>query len=369
MNKTKIENKKIIYIFKNGRKRRLLNKNLNYPTEFFYCAKEFIKDNLNIEIYEEIDLGFRFKKKLPKKFFNLFSKIFFNLPIVSVIGFIISSKNKLVKKKDILIATTNSIGMTLSICKKLGFINSEVFFINMGLISLKPNFLKVIIYKFFLNKINLICLSKSELIFLSTILKLPKLRYLPFGVDNKFWNLKNDNFFKKPFVLAVGNDLARDWDILIDSWEYSFLDLKIITSLPVKNTKKNIEIIHGNWNSENISDLEMRNFFSNSEFVIIPLKETIQPSGQSSCLQAMACSKAVIISEIKGIWDQKLLKHKKNIYFVKTGDKLDLKNAIKLLSKNLELRKKIGENGRKLVNKYFNTTKMAAELKNILREN
>ena len=30
MNKTKIENKKIIYIFKNGRKRRLLSKNLNY---------------------------------------------------------------------------------------------------------------------------------------------------------------------------------------------------------------------------------------------------------------------------------------------------------------------------------------------------
>ena len=369
MNKANIENQKIIYIFKNGRKRRLLSDNLNYPTEFFYCAKEFIQDNLNIEIYEEIDLGFRFKKQITKKFFNLLSKIIFNLPIVSVIGLIISNKNKIFRKKDILIATTNSIGMTLSICKKLGFINSEIFFINMGLISLNPNFLKIIIYKFFLNKINLICLSKSEFIFLSTFLKLPKIRYLPFGVDNKFWNLKKENFFKKPFVLAVGNDLARDWDLLIDSWEDSFLDLKIITSLPIKNTKKNIEIIYGNWHSENISDLEMRNFFSHSEFVIIPLKETIQPSGQSSCLQAMACSKAVIISDIKGIWDKKLLKHKKNIIFVKSGDKLDLQNAIKLLSNNLELREKIGEDARKLVNKHFNITKMTAELKTILREN
>ena len=369
MNKTKIENKKIIYVFKNGRKRRLLSENSNFPTEFFYCAKEFIKDNLNIEIYEEIDLGFRLEKKLLKKFLNLFSKIFFNLPFASVIGFIINNKNKLFRKKDIVIATTNSIGIALSICKKLGFISSEIFFINMGLISQKPNFLKVIIYKFFLNKINLICLSKSEFIILSNLLKLPNIRYLPFGVDNKFWQLKKENIFKKPFVLAVGNDLARDWDLLIDSWEDSFLNLKIITSLPVKNTKKNVEIIYGNWHSENISDNEMRNFFSNSEFVIIPLKETTQPSGQSSCLQAMACSKAVIISEIKGIWDQKLLKHKKNIFFVKSGDKIDLKNAIKLLSKNIELREQIEENAEQLVKDYFNAKIMSNELKTILRDN
>ncbi len=244
-------------------------------------------------------------------------------------------------EKDILIATTNHIGMTLSICKKLGFINSEIFFINMGLLKLKPNFLKLIIYKFFLKNINLICLSKSEFSFLSTFLKSIKIRYLPFGVDNNFWKFKKEYFFKKPFVLAIGNDCARDWELLIDSWEDGFLNLKIITSMPVKNTKKNVEIIYGNWHSENISDLEIRNYLSNSEFVIIPLKETIKPSGQSSCLQAMACSKAVIISEIKGIWDQRLLTHEENLIFVKSGDKLELKNAVRLLSENLQLRKKI----------------------------
>ena len=95
MNKTKIKNKKIIYVFKNGRKRRLLADNFSYPTEFFYCAKELITDNFNIDIYEEIDLGFGFKKKLLNKILNLFSEMFFNLPIASVIGLVIKSKNKL----------------------------------------------------------------------------------------------------------------------------------------------------------------------------------------------------------------------------------------------------------------------------------
>ena len=85
----------------------------------------------------------------------------------------------------------------------------------------------------------------------------------------------------------------------------------------------------------------MRELYCNSEFVILPLKETMQPSGQSTCLQAMSCSKAVLISNIKGIWDRKLLKNNENIIFTKTGNVQDLRKSIQLLFKNLKFR---GEN-------------------------
>ena len=51
-------------------------------------------------------------------------------------------------------------------------------------------------------------------------------------------------------------------------------------------------------------------------FVVLPLKNTIQPAGQSECLQAMSCEKLVVMSNIEGIWDKNKLIDNKNIIFV-----------------------------------------------------
>ena len=142
--------------------------------------------------------------------------------------------------------------------------------------------------------------------------------------------IRNFGYLKKrkkadSYVLAIGNDFARDWNLLINSWEESFPNLKIISSLPIINFKKNIEVIKGNWHHKTLNDMEMRDLYCNSEFVIIPLKETLQPSGQSTCLQAMSCSKAVVLTKVRGIWDENLIKHKENIFFIRPGNEFDLK--------------------------------------------
>ena len=117
------------------------------------------------------------------------------------------------------------------------------------------------------------------------------------------------------YVLAIGNDLARDWSILVSAWDKDFPMLKIVTSLPIKNKKSNITVMRGDWHTQALTDLQIRDLYCNSEFVILPLKETFQPSGQSVCLQAMACSKAVLISNIKGIWDKKTFKTQRKCSF------------------------------------------------------
>ena len=88
----------------------------------------------------------------------------------------------------------------------------------------------------------------------------------------------------------------------------------------------------------------------------------MQPSGQSTCLQAMACSKAVLISNIKGIWDRKLLVNNENIIFTKTGNVKELRKLIQFLFKNLKFREKIGENGRKIIIDHFNIINMKNKL-------
>ena len=164
------------------------------------------------------------------------------------------------------------------------------------------------------------------------------------------------------YALAIGNDNARDWSMLVRSWDDDFPMLKIVTSLPITNKKSNITVVRGNWHTQALTDLKMRELYCNSEFVILPLKETMQPSGQSTCLQAMACSKAVLISNIKGIWDRKLLKNNENIIFTKTGNVKEMRRLIKFLFKNLKFREKIGGNGRKLVIDHFNILNMKNKL-------
>ena len=58
--------------------------------------------------------------------------------------------------------------------------------------------------------------------------------------------------------------------------------------------------------------------------------------------QAMSCSKAVLISNIKGIWDRELLKNNENIIFTKTGNsRVEKINSIFI--QNLKFREKIGK--------------------------
>tara|TARA_Y100000991_G_scaffold202404_1_gene176204 strand:- start:612 stop:1715 length:1104 start_codon:yes stop_codon:yes gene_type:complete len=361
-------NKKIsiIYLFKNGRKERLKFLE-NSPSEFFYGFKELHKEGYNVKFLEEIDLNLKFKNFFLNKFFNLLSKIIFNLPFNSIFGFFINKSFKKLNGADYIIPTTNSLGITLSLAKNLGMVKANILFINMGIFSKYPNPFKLFLYKSLFLRVKLLTISKTEYKFLNLLFKDLILRYIPFGVDEKFW-YPSQKITINPYILAIGNDLARDWEILLDAWDEDFPTLKLVTSLPVKTLKKNIIVIKGSWHSQALSDLEMRDLYRNSEFVVLPLKETFQPSGQSTCLQAMACSKAVLMSEIKGIWDRNKLKHKENVFFVKPGDKNDLNKSLRFLINNFEVRKKIEKNGRVLVEKHFNVSNMKENLKKIFVE-
>tara|TARA_A100001388_G_scaffold265074_1_gene236916 strand:- start:109 stop:1221 length:1113 start_codon:yes stop_codon:yes gene_type:complete len=355
----------ILYLYKKGRKERLLDNKI-FPSEFFYGYQELKKGGCKVNIWEEIDLSFQIKNKLIIKILNFNSKLFFNLPIKMILEFLINKTHKKINKANIVICTTNSLGVTLSFLKTLGLVKSKIIFICMGLFKKKPNFLKLCIFQFILKKIELLTLSKSEYKFLKSFLLHSKVEYLPFGVDAEFWLPKKKDNKCEAYVLAVGNDLARDWKLLVNSWEEGFPNLKIISSLPINTLKKNIEVIEGNWHSKTLNDIEMRNLYRNSEFIIIPLKETIQPSGQSTCLQAMGCSKAVVLTKVKGIWDDDLMKHKENVFFIRSGNELDLKNSVKTLVDDINLREFLGKGGRNLISSNFNSLNMSNKLKNFL---
>ena len=82
---------------------------------------------------------------------------------------------------------------------------------------------------------------------------------------------------------------------------------------------KNVKLINGSWRKELISDNEIKNLYTTSWLSVIPLKESLQPSGQSVALQSMSMNVPVMISFTKGFWDEDLFEDEKNIYFIKNG--------------------------------------------------
>ena len=119
----------ISFIYKGGRKKRLLNKNSKIPTEFFYGYIELLEQGHNVGIFEENDLGFRLKNKYLDLGLIFLSKIFFNIPLNMLFGFIFSGGFRKLERSQTIIATTNGVGICLSLSKNLGFLKNKIIFI------------------------------------------------------------------------------------------------------------------------------------------------------------------------------------------------------------------------------------------------
>ena len=78
-----------------------------------------------------------------------------------------------------------------------------------------------------------------------------------------------------------------------------------------------------------MSDDDIRNFYQTSYLTLLPLKNSLQPSGQSVALQSMSCGTPVIITKTQGFWEPDLFSNYEDIIFVD-------KNNIESVENNIE---------------------------------
>ena len=199
-----------------------------------------------------------------------------------------------------------------------------------------------------------VCIKKFKIPMIKTSL-------FRFGVDIDFW--KNKITKEEIDVLSVGSDLNRNYSIY-NKMNINF-NLTIITRLKTKGLNKNIKILSGSKNDPKLSNLELRDYYNSAKIISIPVKETLQPSGQSVALQAMACGKPVIMTKIRGLWDNTILKDMKNIIFVPPNDPKELQRAIDLLLNNRKLREEIALEARKTAVNFFSLNRMNEDFKNL----
>lgn len=363
---------KVLYFFKSGRKQRLLDPSSN-PTEFFYGYQQLINSGLSVELFDEDELALQGNQwRVTRKGISQFARV--TGINVQVLGRLLQSAilNR-VKDFEFIIATTNTFGIHLAFLKRVGLLHGKLIFIPMGLYVSHEKFPKPQLYRWLFRDITLAVISKGEFAYLEKILGANyDLRYLPFGVDHRFWEPNDKPASQRSageaYVLSVGNDRHRDYSTLVRAWKEEYPLLKIITRLSIEPPlPDNVQVIAGDWRQQLLTDAQIRELFQNSLFVILPLKETIQPSGQSACLQAMACGKAVILSNIQGLWDRELMVNRQNCLLVTPEVTEELQAATETLLQQPKLAESLGHQARQMVVEHLNVDVMANHLMSMLR--
>ena len=183
-------------------------------------------------------------------------------------------------------------------------------------------------------------------------------------MDTNFWvpkKITNEESF-----FSIGQDPGRDFQTLINT--NLNLPIHIHTDLKIKSKKKNINITNGSFFKSSLTDLELRTLYQNAIAIVVPLKNINQPSGYSVTLQAMSCGKLVILSKTKGLWDKKNLINGFNCIMVEPGNINELSSTIEKVYFDTKLRKKIGTEARRTVEKYYNINLATSSLEKLINK-
>ena len=55
-----------------------------------------------------------------------------------------------------------------------------------------------------------------------------------------------------------------------------------------------------------LSDRKLLRIIQEAKCLVLPIKNTLQPSGQSVSLQSLACRTPLVINNYEGLWEKRL---------------------------------------------------------------
>ncbi|MDA0219556.1 MAG: glycosyltransferase family 4 protein [Proteobacteria bacterium] len=188
----------------------------------------------------------------------------------------------------------------------------------------------------------------------------------PFGVDTDFWCPGEEAPAEKPFVLSVGSDPSRDFATLVAAPVRA--PVHIITRLPVvvPADRPNVTVMAGHYFKSPLDDVGLRRLYRQASVVVVTLKDVFQPTGYSVCLQAMACGRPVVLSDIRGLWAPGLYVDGQHARLVPPADPQAMAAAINQLLDNPEMARRIGENARAVTLLNHRLETMDAALENLV---
>ena len=209
----------------------------------------------------------------------------------------------------------------------------------------KPKMFRLVIKS--LSKIErIICVSRLEEETLNDEFGLSNTCFIRVGVDTDYFSPIYDN--EDVDVLSIGADNYRDFELLINSArQLKKISYRIITTRFIAdsfiNIPENIEIL------TDIPMLQIRSHISRARILALPVIPNSYSGATTVLLQAMAMEKTVIANQEGSNKTGYPFFDKQNLVYVKSCDLLEMNTAIKTLLDNDVLRKRIGDEARKIV--------------------
>tara|TARA_B100001059_G_C17781739_1_gene554624 strand:- start:64 stop:1137 length:1074 start_codon:yes stop_codon:yes gene_type:complete len=324
--------------------------------DFFY-GFHFLKNRNNIKVLYLI----RTKPNSIIKFFCFpFEKLFSKF---STLGFhidILIENFKIIRNSKKIFTPTDGLSFAILLGKFLKLHNANCYTLFQSLSERKNKFFKnnyilTFIISLLLRKSNLvIVLSEISRLKLIEQFKLEnnKVVTFRFGVDTKYWSTNKLKKIKyklpKKFILSVGNDMNRDFEILnkIEN------DIPIILVSQKKNINlKNVIFLH------NITNDELKYLYHNCYFVIIPIKKIdTESSGLSTIMQSMSSGKLTLIPNNKPLLEY--FKNKHDVLFYEAENTNSLQDNIRFIKNNSNTMKKIEVNAHNTIKNKYNLENM-----------
>lgn len=355
---------KIAFIYAKGRGQRYSETVQGCAaTEFFYGAVELEKRG---HIVTYLELGHGGITKLWHKFAEQLYR--WRMTPTRTGGVILAELHEMcpsLNKQDVIVATTTAAAFGLATLKMLGLVKRPVIAIHCGIVNYQLAWLRRNLNAIALKNMWTQLFGDGELQEVYRFYSVPdsRIEVNQFGVDTNFWTPSDS---EGDYVLAVGNDERRDYELLVQAAEGIQGNFKIVTRRQIhSDVPPNVKVIRGNWHEQAFTDEGLRELYQKAKMVVIPLKNSPQPSGQSVCLQAMACGKAVILTQTEGLWSHEMMRDGENVIFVPPSDKDALRESIKQLSLDTERRNNIGELARETACSEGNIAAFAGRLESL----
>ncbi len=340
---------RIVYLFRGGRA-ELLKRIAEgvAPREFLYGYDSFVEAGWEASFAEAAPRDSRWVRPLIRPWQNLVSRFL----ATSFAASNCAVHWDKIRQADILLSTTDGNTFPLLVLKRLGLVRGRVMAVTQGIYESRRKLERRPFGRSRLEVLAGLLKDVSQLVVLGVgdeeavrshfgEFGLPPMEVVQFGADEVFW--KPSAVPSNDAILSVGSDHLRDYPTLLRA--IGDLPLRIVTRL-----KLPVELVTPQTTVDgNIDDLALRRLYQESRFVVVPIKNERRDSGHSVTAQAMACGKAVVLSDTPGLWDREFMRDGETCRLVPPENPDALRKVVRELWDDPAQAERIGRNARRLI--------------------
>ena len=169
---------------------------------------------------------------------------------------------------------------------------------------------------------------------------------LGFAIDDEFFRSMSEHVEQR-YVLAVGDDVSRDYTTLIEACRLAGLPLKLRSNakFALPDNTEHVSFVN------RLSYHELRDLYDNATIVVVPLTPADYPSGITAVYEAMAMGKPLVVTRTGMTAD--FIRHNEDGMFVNPKDAAGLGETLLSLWQDPSKRCLLGRAARQRLERDF----------------